>query len=80
MSKQIPPQKPLVWSQRMEDLFQQHVIDPVWDDPKSDYDQKFGFPDRLILGKVLDHGLADFSKGFSTKEYGKLSVKQRCQL
>ncbi len=64
----------------MEDLFQKHVILPVWNHPKSDYDQKFGYPDALILNEVLDSGLADFAVGCSSKTYGELTAKQRCQL
>ncbi|MCI0643147.1 MAG: class I SAM-dependent methyltransferase [Gemmataceae bacterium] len=74
--------QPLEWSDAMERVFKKHVVEPVMNDPRTDWSQdvSLGYPFQVIRKQVIKVGLADFSKGFDDGLHGPLTPEDKVLL
>jgi len=70
----------LQWSQAMQDLHLKHVVLPIMEDKRTDWDVKLGYPFDVIRDRVIKKGLADFGIGFDDPKYGSLSADDKVLL
>jgi SAM-dependent methyltransferase len=72
----------LQWSQAMQNLYFRHVVLPIMEDKRTDWDANvsLGCPFDVIRDKVIKKGLADFTVAYDDPKYCSLSADDKVLL
>jgi hypothetical protein len=80
----MPPVAPMEYSKPLDSLFFEHIVRPVWKDPRTDWENNknvsLGYPFSVIRDEVIRKGRADFSVGHEHDEYGELTADDKVLL